>query len=147
MKSYLKNSAADLCPKVKGTIANKGCPEIAREDIVKISLIASNLFFETNSDKLKVASLTQLDDLVVIMNRYQDAKLLIEGHTDSQGNDEFNLDLSSRRAASVKKYLEDKGINSTRLTTSGLGESKPVADNLTNLGRAKNRRVELKTSY
>ncbi len=99
---------ADLCPKIKGTIANIGCPEIAREDIVKISLIASKLFFETNSDKLKVASLTQLDDLVVIMNRYQDAKLLIEGHTDSQGNDEFNLDLSSRRAASVKNTWKIK---------------------------------------
>ncbi len=137
----------DRCPGVKGTIANKGCPEMAKEDVKKITNIASKIFFETNSDKLKVASLAQLDELALILKKYEAANLMIEGHADSQGADDFNLNLSQKRTESVKNYLMGKGIMESRLTAVGFGESKPVADNNTSLGRAKNRRVELKTSY
>jgi len=137
----------DRCPDVKGTIANKGCPEIAIADVKKITQIASKIFFETNSDKLKVASLAQLDELAEILKRYEAANLLIEGHADSQGDDAFNLTLSQKRTESVKTYLMEKGIMESRLTGTGYGESRPIADNNTALGRAKNRRVELKTSY
>ena len=137
----------DRCPKVKGTITNKGCPEITKEDIVRITRIASKIFFENNSDKLKVASLVQIDDLAVILNRYDAATLTVEGHTDDGGKDEANRILSQKRTESVAKYLITKGINTNRLTATGYGESKPIADNKTTLGRAKNRRVELKTSY
>ena len=137
----------DRCPKVKGNIANKGCPEITKEDARKITYIGSKIFFENNSDKLKVASLDQLDELSKILNRYEGANLIIEGHTDSNGSDEFNKALSQKRTESVKNYLIGKGISESRLTGLGLGESKPVATNKTALGRAKNRRVELKTTY
>jgi len=137
----------DRCPTVKGTIANKGCPEMAKEDVKKITNIASKIFFETNSDKLKVASLAQLDELASILKRYEAANLSIEGHADSQGADDFNLNLSQKRTESVKQYLMGRGIMESRLTAIGFGESKPIADNNTSLGRAKNRRVELKTSY
>jgi len=137
----------DRCPTVKGTIANKGCPEMTKADIKKITQIASKLFFETNSDKLKVASLVQLDELVKILNRYEASNLFIGGHTDSQGADDFNLGLSQKRTESVKTYLMSKGIMESRITTTGYGETTPIADNKTALGRAKNRRVELKTSY
>ena len=137
----------DRCPAVKGTIANKGCPEMAKEDVKKITNIASKIFFETDSDKLKVASLAQLDELVLILKKYEAANLQIEGHADSQGADDYNLNLSQKRTESVKSYLMSKGIMESRLTAVGFGESKPVADNNTSLGRAKNRRVELKTSY
>jgi len=137
----------DRCPDVKGTIANKGCPEIAIADVKKITQIASKIFFETNSDKLKVASLAQLDELAEILKRYEAANLLIEGHADSQGDDTYNLTLSQKRTESVKTYLMEKGIMESRLTGTGYGESRPIADNNTALGRAKNRRVELKTSY
>ncbi len=137
----------DRCPKVKGTMANKGCPEITKEDVVKITKIAKKLFFENNSAKLKVASLVQLDDLVLILNRYELANLVIEGHTDYVGKEDANIILSQKRVESVKNYLILKGINETRLTAVGFGESMPIADNKTSLGRAKNRRVELKTSY
>ncbi|HEV7620647.1 MAG TPA: OmpA family protein, partial [Flavisolibacter sp.] len=113
----------------------------------KITQIASKIFFETNSDKLKVASLVQLDELAVILNRYPEAKLIIEGHTDDVGTDEYNITLSQKRTESVKKYLVSKGISESRLTAIGYGESKPIADNKTSIGRAKNRRVELKTEY
>jgi len=137
----------DRCPGIIGTIANKGCPEMAKEDVKKITNIASKIFFETNSDKLKVASLSQLDELALILNKYEAANLQIEGHADSQGADDYNLNLSQKRTESVKTYLMGKGIMESRLTAIGFGESKPVADNNTSLGRAKNRRVELKTSY
>lgn len=137
----------DRCPRVKGNIANKGCPEITKEDAKKITYIGSKIFFENNSDKLKVASLDQLDELSKILNRYEGANLIIEGHTDSNGSDDFNKTLSQKRTESVRAYLIGKGIPESRLTGVGLGESKPIATNKTALGRAKNRRVELKTTY
>ena len=137
----------DRCPKAKGSAENKGCPEIAKVDAVRITYIGSKIFFENNSDKLKVASLSQLDELTKILNKYEGANLTIEGHTDYNGSDEFNQTLSQKRADSVKFYLVEKGITNSRLTGIGYGESKPIADNKTALGRAKNRRVELKTTY
>ncbi len=137
----------DRCPNTKGTAENKGCPEITKADIVRITYIGSKIFFDNNSDKLKVASLSQLDELSKILNKYEGANLTIEGHTDYNGSDEFNMNLSQKRTESVKQYLIGKGIPDTRLTAVGYGESKPIATNKTTLGRAKNRRVELKTNY
>lgn len=91
--------------------------------------------------------MAQLDELSEILKRYEAANLIIEGHADSQGEDAFNLTLSQKRTESVKTYLMSKGIMESRLTAIGFGESKPIADNNTSLGRAKNRRVELRTSY
>lgn len=91
--------------------------------------------------------MAQLDELSEILKRYEAANLIIEGHADSQGEDAFNLNLSQKRTESVKTYLMSKGIMESRLTAIGFGESKPIADNNTSLGRAKNRRVELRTSY
>lgn len=137
----------DKCPNAKGTLSNKGCPEIAPADIVRITYIGSKIFFENNSDKLKVASLSQLDELSKILYKYDGASLIIEGHTDSVGANLFNMTLSQKRAESVRQYLIGKGILETRLSSVGFGETKPVASNTTTLGKAKNRRVELKTNY
>jgi OmpA-OmpF porin, OOP family len=137
----------DRCPTVKGTIENKGCPEMAVADVKKITQIASRIFFETNSDKLKVASLSQLDELTTILKKYDAANLTIEGHADSQGDDAYNLTLSQKRTEAVKTYLMSKGIMESRLQAIGYGETNPIASNNTADGRAKNRRVVLKTSF
>ncbi len=137
----------DLCPTKPGNIANKGCPEIAPEDVKKINKIASSIYFETGSNKLKKSSIAQLNTLVDLMNKYEGAKLTIDGHSDSQGNDDFNMTLSQKRVDAVKTYLMSKGILESRLTATGYGETKPIADNKTSAGRAKNRRVELKAEY
>jgi outer membrane protein OmpA-like peptidoglycan-associated protein len=137
----------DRCPNEKGTIANKGCPEITVEVAKQITQIASKIFFENNSDKLKVASLVQLDELSSILKKYETANLIVEGYTDSKGSDSANVILSQKRTDAVKTYLMGKGIMESRLTATGFGETKPIADNKTAIGRAKNRRVELKTSY
>lgn len=137
----------DRCPNVKGTIANKGCPEIAKEDVKKITMIASKIYFETNSAKLKKVSNTQLDALVEILKRYDGANLVIEGHTDNVGEDAYNMELSQKRTESVKEYLMSKGILESRLTAVGYGETRPIGDNTKATGRTQNRRVELKTAY
>lgn len=137
----------DRCPTTKGTLENKGCPEISKEDVKKITQIASKIYFETNSAKLKPVSSGQLDALVDILKKYDAANLVIEGHTDDVGNDDYNMELSQKRTESVKNYLMSKGILEARLTAKGYGETKPVADNKTASGKSKNRRVELKTSY
>jgi OOP family OmpA-OmpF porin len=137
----------DRCPNTKGNIENKGCPEIAKQDVVRITYIGSKIFFENGSDKLKVASLSLLDELTKILNKYEGATLYIDGHTDSNGSEAFNQDLSQKRTNSVRTYLIGKGISDSRVTATGYGETKPIADNKTTLGRSKNRRVELRTSY
>jgi outer membrane protein OmpA-like peptidoglycan-associated protein len=137
----------DRCPNAKGTAENKGCPEIAKKDVIRITYIGSKIFFENNSDKLKVASLVLLDELVAILNKYDAANLAIDGHTDSNGSDDFNQVLSQKRTNSVRSYLMSKGISESKLIATGYGETKPIADNKTSLGRSKNRRVELKIAY
>jgi outer membrane protein OmpA-like peptidoglycan-associated protein len=69
---------------------------------------------------------------------------MVEGHTDNQGPAAHNLDLSKRRAASVMKYLTDHGVDASRLTSEGYGDTQPIADNKTAKGREQNRRVEMK---
>ncbi len=137
----------DRCPDTKGTIANKGCPEMTKAEVKKITQIASKIFFEFDSDKLKAVSLPQLDALVDILKKYEEANLSIEGHTDNVGDDAYNMTLSQKRSESVKTYLMSKGILESRLTAKGFGETQPISDNKTKEGQAQNRRVELKTSY
>ncbi|MBC7695431.1 MAG: OmpA family protein [Burkholderiales bacterium] len=137
----------DRCPTVKGTLENKGCPEIAKVDIQRITVIAGKIYFETGSAKLKLISNSSLDDLSDILKRNEVVNLTIEGHTDNVGDDAYNMTLSQQRTESVKEYLIAKGISAARLTAIGYGETKPVADNTKAAGKAKNRRVELKTSY
>jgi outer membrane protein OmpA-like peptidoglycan-associated protein len=138
---------SDRCPNVKGTIANKGCPEMAQADVKRIAVIASKIFFETNSAKLKAVSNAQLDGLVDILKRNDAVSLTIEGHTDNVGNDDYNMELSQKRTESVKAYLESKGIPASRLNAIGYGETQPIGDNTKAAGRSQNRRVELKTAY
>ena len=78
------------------------------------------------------------------MKENAEKRVDLEGHTDSIGTDKYNQGLSERRAASVLNYLTKTGVASNRITTKGFGESKPIADNKTKEGRAKNRRVEIR---
>ncbi|MDE8651633.1 OmpA family protein [Novosphingobium album (ex Liu et al. 2023)] len=85
-----------------------------------------------------------LDKVAASMNQYPNSLIDVYGHTDSTGSDQYNMDLSKRRADSVARYLISRGVNSARIQTQGMGESYPVADNATEQGRALNRRVEIK---
>ena len=81
------------------------------------------------------------------MDEYPSGKLIIEGHTSSDGNDQYNLKLSQKRAEAVVRYLIKLGVDESRLEAVGKGETKPRYDNNSPIGRAKNRRVEFKTSF
>lgn len=140
------NDEEDKCINEKGPASNFGCPVISEDIIKRVNVAAKNVFFATASDKLLKQSNKRLDDVVTILNENPSFKVQIDGHTDEQGKDEYNLDLSNRRAASVKAYLVGKGIAENRLSSQGYGETKPVADNKTAKGRAQNRRVEMTLS-
>lgn len=113
--------------------------QIFEEKIV----ITQKIHFEFNRSNIRPISFPILDDVVGVLNQNPQISLVrIEGHTDSIGSDAYNAKLSQRRAQAVRDYLVNKGISSSRLTSEGFGESRPVADNDTTLGRAKNRRTE-----
>ncbi len=103
----------------------------------------SGLLFDYNSSDLKSATKENLVKLSEILEKYDDTDVLIEGHTDSKGSDEYNQELSEERANSVAGYLVANGIPTSRLIVKGYGESQPVADNETEAGREQNRRVNL----
>jgi OOP family OmpA-OmpF porin len=102
------------------------------------------ILFATNSDVIRPESTPTLTEIGEMLRSHADLRLSIEGHTDSDGDDAYNQQLSERRAAAVKAYLVDAyGIESARLSTTGMGETVPAADNGTPEGKQQNRRVEL----
>lgn len=106
-------------------------------------IITQTVHFEFDRWNIRPVSFPILDDVVTVLQQNQQIRQLrIEGHTDWIGSDEYNNRLSMKRANSVRDYLTAKGISADRLTAEGLGESRPIADNNTDLGRAKNRRTE-----
>jgi outer membrane protein OmpA-like peptidoglycan-associated protein len=103
-----------------------------------------DIYFSFNSDEIREESEPTLTELGDILRRHPDWKLSVAGHTDGIASDAFNLDLSKRRAAAVKKVLVSRfGVNEARLITTGYGKSRPRDTNETAEGRARNRRVEL----
>ena len=108
------------------------------------SIILRNIFFETNLFELSPVSITELDKLVALLNENPSLKIEISGHTDNVGKAETNLILSDNRAKAVVDYLIRNKIDPKRLTAKGYGLTKPIADNATEEGRAKNRRTEMK---
>jgi len=137
------NDEEDKCINEKGPASNYGCPVIDEKIVERVNKAAQNVFFATGSDKLLAKSFPKLNDVVSILKENPSYKVNIDGHTDDVGKDESNQTLSEKRAASVKAYLVSKGVDESRLTSTGYGETKPVADNKTAAGRAKNRRVEM----
>ncbi|MDO9262174.1 MAG: OmpA family protein [Flavobacteriaceae bacterium] len=104
----------------------------------------SGVHFETNLYNITPTSATLLTKLAGILQEYPDTNVLVVGHTDSVGSNTYNMTLSEKRAYAVTNYfIRNKGLNSTRFTTSWFGESQPIADNSTATGRAKNRRVNI----
>ncbi len=104
-------------------------------------LTLGDVLFATGKSDLKVGSTSNLNKLVEFLNKYPDRKVRIEGHTDSVGSADFNQGLSQRRADSVRAYLVQQGISSARLSSIGMGQGQPIADNSTQSGRQQNRRV------
>ncbi|UOK43300.1 MULTISPECIES: OmpA family protein [Flavobacterium] len=134
----------DKCPDVMGTVANNGCPELSEAVMKSLNDYAKTILFVTNKATFQQRSYAVLKNITAILKEYPEAKFSIEGHTDSDGNDKYNLKLSEDRAAAVKNYLIENGIAADRLSSKGFGESKPIDSNKTKAGKANNRRVEVK---
>ena len=127
----------------EGSVYNMVNKEIALKNIDIGSKIAlRNVFFETGKSEVKIDSYPELDRLIQLMLDVPTLKIELSGHTDNVGNDEYNLNLSQRRADAVRVYLTSRGIDKSRVLAVGYGESKPVDSNDTKDGRANNRRTE-----
>lgn len=103
----------------------------------------SGLLFALESAELSETTRQNLRELAETLQKYDETEILIEGHTDASGSDEFNQKLSVDRAESVADFLAEQGVKKSRLKTEGYGESQPIADNTTEEGRQQNRRVEV----
>ncbi|MEE9373325.1 MAG: TonB-dependent receptor [Saprospiraceae bacterium] len=124
--------------------ARRAAASRARDTEIRTAFSAALTGIQFNSAKstFKTESYTIMDQAVSVLSRYPDVRVLIQGHTDSQGKAENNKALSQKRADAVRDYLVSKGISVSRLMTNGIGEDLPIADNNTATGRAQNRRVE-----
>ena len=109
---------------------------------IKITF-ASGLLFDVNKSDLRPQAKTNLESLAKILNKYDDTNILVEGDTDNSGTEEYNQQLSERRAQSVANYLMGLGVTGARISTVGLGELNPIASNDSVEGRQQNRRVEV----
>ena len=107
-------------------------------------MILSNVFYEFDSWNITQESNSELNKLVSLLSDNKDVTIEIGGYTDSVGTDEYNLDLSEKRARSVMNNLIGKGIKAERLKFKGYGAASPIGDNITNDGRKLNRRTEIK---
>jgi outer membrane protein OmpA-like peptidoglycan-associated protein len=134
----------DKCIDVKGTVANNGCPEITEEQVSQLNAYAKTILFNSGKATFKQETFAVLQSITAILKQYPSSKFSIEGHTDSDGKDATNQKLSEDRAGAVKNYLVENGIDASRLSSAGFGESKPIDSNKTAKGKANNRRVEVK---
>lgn len=139
----------DQCPdepeNINEYLDEDGCPDVKPQS-VKITRekieITEKILFQTARSTIKPVSYGILDSVAQVMKDYPNIKVRVEGHTDSDGSDSYNLKLSQSRAAAVHEYLVAKGISGSRLTSEGYGEARPIDTNRTSSGKANNRRVE-----
>jgi outer membrane protein OmpA-like peptidoglycan-associated protein len=133
----------DKCIDKPGPIDNEGCPRVSEVVVKKLNFAAKGIQFEVGKDIIRPISFKQLDEVVKILNEYSDYQLIIDGHTDNTGKADKNQTLSDKRAASVKNYFIKKGIDASRMISTGYGDTKPLVENNSVVNKAKNRRVEL----
>jgi outer membrane protein OmpA-like peptidoglycan-associated protein len=142
------NDEEDKCPTVPGVKENQGCPLVKEEVVKKVAHDAKNIFFATGSSRLLATSFKSLNEVAKLLKEDTSLKLDIEGNTDNTGKPGKNQVLSENRAKAVLSYLTAKGgIDASRLSAIGFGDTKPIAGNKTPKGKAMNRRVELKPKY
>jgi OOP family OmpA-OmpF porin len=132
----------DQCPS-KAANTPDGCPEYKLVKVTPKKIeIKQTIYFETDNAAVKQVSFALLDEVAEVLKDNPEIHVRIEGHTDDRGSAEYNMRLSQTRTDAVFRYLVDKGVAAERLEAKGYGEGAPVADNKTEPGRAKNRRVE-----
>lgn len=136
--AYMDHQESEL----REELAGSGVQVERQGDQIQL-IMPSNITFNTDEYLIKNNFYETLNSVGKVLYKYKDTSLDVIGHTDSTGKDSYNMTLSQRRANSVASYLENQGIPANRLAVDGMGETQPIADNNTEMGRAQNRRVEL----
>ncbi|MGB0450203.1 MAG: OmpA family protein [Porticoccaceae bacterium] len=145
-KLFGERSAPVAAPVVAAPVVAE--PEPAPEPQVRTITVRLNVEFEFNKAVVLAIYGDQLDAIAAAMKAHEDIDLVLEGHTDSRGSDDYNMSLSDRRAKAVKaKLVSDYGIPAERISAMGYGETQPAASNATDEGRARNRRVVGELSF
>ncbi|MBO7556534.1 MAG: OmpA family protein [Alphaproteobacteria bacterium] len=136
---YMDVQARELRQKLTGTGV-----QLKQLDNGQILLIMpSNITFATNSDVFQTGFNSILDSVALVLKKYDKTLINVVGHTDSVGSDEYNMQLSAKRALAVSNYLALRGVAENRMVVRAMGEKSPIASNDTEAGRAQNRRVEI----
>lgn len=123
-------------------LSGSGIDVIREGDNIRL-VMPSNITFATDQFYITSGFHATLNDIAKVLTKFDKTLLSIEGHTDSIGNADYNLTLSTKRATSVQQYLINQGVQSSRLKVTGFGESMPLVDNITERNRSLNRRVEV----
>jgi len=129
---------------MRDALAASEAAAIRREGNLLAVTFKGDVTFDTDSTVIKPGLYAEIDRVANVLTRYPETLIRVEGHTDSIGSDSYNMDLSIRRAASVRDLLVQRGVSGARMETVGFGKSMPVATNDTEAGRQLNRRVEIK---
>lgn len=137
----------DLCPTIAGIASKQGCPEVKKQTygITIDPLVVKDLYFETNSAEIIITSRPRLQDIAAYASKYPNAHFTITGFADNRNGNQYNIDLSFRRAERIYNDLLRTGIDASRLHIEAMGETKPLGDNNTEEGRQLNRRVEVRS--
>ncbi len=136
--AYMDQQQAELRAQLQGTGVS-----VTRVGNNIILNMPSNITFATDQDAISAGFYPTLNSVVLVLKKFNQTLIDVYGHTDSTGSDTYNQDLSQRRAQSVASYLAGQGVNPQRFAVQGFGETRPIADNGTEAGRAQNRRVEI----
>jgi outer membrane protein OmpA-like peptidoglycan-associated protein len=135
----------DACPMVAGLPENKGCPKAAETaPAPAITKSVGRIEFKTNSDEIKgIVRFEVIEPIVDFLYYNKEYRIVISGHTDSEGTELFNMQLSQKRADAIKAILIRKGVEESRISTVAYGETVPLGNNRTDAGKAANRRAEI----
>ena len=137
--AYMDKQEAKLRAQLQGTGVS-----VTRSGDNLILNMPGNVTFKTASADLNSGFFQVLDSVALVLKEFDKTLIDVEGHTDSDGSDDYNQQLSMQRATSVGNYLQSHGVNNQRIVALGAGESRPIASNATAAGKQQNRRVELK---
>jgi len=129
---------------MRDVLATSEAASVSRDGNLLAVTFKGDVTFDTNSAEVRPGLYSEIDRVAGVLTQYPDTFIRVDGHTDSVGSDAYNMDLSIRRANSVKDLLVQRGIAFSRIEVMGFGETMPVATNDTEAGRQLNRRVEIK---
>jgi outer membrane protein OmpA-like peptidoglycan-associated protein len=139
------DDALDRCPRERGAAASEGCPRLKYKSVEvtpKDLRVSEPVLFEGSTATIRSVSLPLLDTVAEVLKEHVEVRVEIQGHIDSVGDDGANMRLSQSRAEAVMRYLVERGVDPSRLTAIGYGETRPIESNRTSQGREINRRME-----